>query len=87
MAFAVYDTFAFVGARAGASRDLPPEVFEPIRGQLGVAHRVLDVVVPEVGLQSARIVPGIGQRIAAAVAQHVRMDRKRHFGASPDPTE
>ena len=77
----------FVGARAGAGRDLPPEVFEPIRGQLGVAYRVLDVLVPEVGLQSARIVPGIGQRIAAAMAQHVRMDRKWHLRPGPDPAE
>jgi hypothetical protein len=29
----------------------------------------------------------VRQGVAAAVAQHVRMDRKRHFGASPDPTE
>ena len=32
------------------------------------------------------VVAGVGQGVAAAVAHHVRMDRKRHFGASPDPT-
>src|SRR5262252_6422590 len=42
---------------------------------------------PEVGLQSARIVPGIGQRLAAAMAQHVRMDRKWHLRPGPDPAE
>jgi len=43
-----------------SSRDLPPEVLEPIRRQLGVSHRVLNILVAEVSLQSARIVPGIG---------------------------
>ena len=71
----------------GAGRDLPPEVLEPVGGQLGVAHRMLDVLVAEPGLQSARIVPGIGQRIAAAMAQHVRMDRKWHLRPGPDPAE
>jgi hypothetical protein len=28
-----------------------PEMFEPAGGQLGVAHRVLNVAVTEVGLQ------------------------------------
>jgi hypothetical protein len=36
---------------AGAPRDTPnrlsPEVLEPVGGQLGVAHRVLDVLVAE----------------------------------------
>jgi hypothetical protein len=30
---------------------------------------------------------GIGQREAAAVPQHVGMDRKRHPGAHPNPAE
>jgi len=29
---------------------LPPEILEPRRSQLGVPHRMLDVLVPEVGL-------------------------------------
>ena len=39
-------------------------------------HRVLDVLVAEVGLQRSRIVPFIGQRKATGVAQHVMMSRK-----------
>jgi hypothetical protein len=50
----------------------PPEVLKPIRRQLGVAHRVLDILMPEICLQAARIVAGIGQGIASAMAQHVR---------------
>jgi hypothetical protein len=50
-----------------------PEIFEPIGRQLGVAHRMLDVPMPEIGLQGSRIVPLVGQREAAGVAQHVRV--------------
>ena len=39
--------------------------------QLGIAHRVLDVLVAEIGLQGPRIVPGIGQGEAASVPQRV----------------
>src|SRR5262245_23441205 len=42
---------------------------------------MLDVLVAELGLQRPRIVPRIGQRIAAAVPQHVRVHRERHFSA------
>jgi hypothetical protein len=41
------------GPRTGESRrshHLSPEVPEPIRRQFGIAHRVLDVFVPEPGL-------------------------------------
>src|SRR5262245_57500536 len=64
-----------------------PEVLEPIRRQLGVAHGVLDVLVPQPSLQCPRVVAGVGQSIAAAVAPHVRMYPELHLGPSPDPTE
>jgi hypothetical protein len=35
---------------------------------------VLNVSVPEPRLQRPRVVAGIGQRVAAAVPQHVRVD-------------
>jgi hypothetical protein len=47
-----------------------PEVLEPVRRQLGVTHRVLNVSVPEPSLQRPGVVAGIGQRVAAAVPQH-----------------
>jgi hypothetical protein len=34
-----------------------PEVFEPMRRQLGVAHRVLDVLVTEIGLDKRGMGP------------------------------
>jgi hypothetical protein len=36
--------------RLGSRGALSPEALEPIRRQLGVAHRVLDVLVPKPGL-------------------------------------
>jgi len=73
----------YFGSRAVST----PEVLEPMRRQLGVAHRVLNILVPQPSLQRPCVVAGVRQGVAAAVAQHVRMDRKGHFGASPDPTE
>jgi hypothetical protein len=34
----------------------PPEVLETIRCQFGIAHGVLNILVPQVGLKSPRIV-------------------------------
>ena len=53
---------------------LPPEVLEPVRRQLGVPHRVLDILVSHPGLDSPRIVTGIRQRVPAPMAQHVGVD-------------
>ena len=52
---------------------VPPEVPEPVRAQLGIADRMLDVLVAEVVLQSSSIVAVIGQLEAAGMAQHVWM--------------
>src|SRR5262245_136684 len=62
-----------------------PEVLKPVRRQLGVAHRVLDVLVPEPCLQRPGVVAGVGQRVAAAMPQHVRMEWRagEHGGTSP----
>jgi hypothetical protein len=37
-------------------KHLTPAVLEAIRRQLGVAHRVLDVLKPEVGLQRPGVI-------------------------------
>ena len=50
---------------------VPPELLETVRPQLCVAHGVLDIFVPEVGLQGPRIVAGICQSEAACMSQHV----------------
>ena len=55
---------------------ITPEILEPRRRQLRVAHRMLDIAVPEVSLQGARIVPFVGQRVTAGVAEHMRVHLK-----------
>src|SRR2546428_11101388 len=57
-----------------------PEVLEPVRCQLGVAHGVLDVLVPKPCLQRPGVVAGVGQGVAAAMPEHVRVYGKGHAG-------
>jgi hypothetical protein len=52
------------------------KILEPLRTQLGVAHRVRDIPVPEVLLDRARVVTLVRELVAGGVAQHVRMDRE-----------
>ncbi len=70
--------------RSHTGRDLrhasSPEVLEPLGRQLGVAHGVLDISVAEIGLQRPRIVALAGQREAAGVAQHVRVNLQAQPG-------
>ncbi len=56
-----------------------PKSLEPLRTELGVAHRVRDVPVPEVLLDRARVVPFVGELVAGGVPEHVRMDREGQF--------
>ena len=51
-----------------------PKCLEAVGSQLGVAHRVLDASVPEVRLDRPRIVPGIRQRKAGPMPQHMGVD-------------
>src|SRR6516165_2392485 len=53
--------------------DVRPEVLEPMRRQLGVAHRVLDVLVTEVRLQRLGVVASIGQGITTLSCPHTSM--------------
>ena len=66
---------------------LLPEVSEPVGGELGVAGGVLDVAVPEPLLDGTRVVSAVGEREAAGVAQHVRVDREGELGRRADHRE
>jgi hypothetical protein len=57
-----------------------PEFFERSGVQLGMAHRVLNALVPEPRLNPPRIVPRIRQR-AAASAAHCRGLGEKPLGA------
>ena len=50
------------------------------RRQLGVAHRVLDILVTEVCLQRPRVVAPVCKRVPARMTQHVRVRLDRKFG-------
>jgi hypothetical protein len=50
---------------------LSPEILEPHRRQLGIAPRVLDVAMAEVGLQSAGIMSSIRKRVPTSVPEHM----------------
>ena len=63
---------------------LPPEILERRRAQLRVARRVLDRSVSEPILDASRVVAGIGESVAAGVAQHVGVNRKSESGALAD---
>src|ERR1700720_1149064 len=52
---------------------IPEKALEPGRRQLGVAHRMLDRFVPEIGLDRPGIDALIGQLKTAGVPQHVRV--------------
>jgi hypothetical protein len=47
------------------------------------AHGVLDVLVAEIGLQRAGVVPLVGQRVAAGVHEHVRATLKPNLASTP----
>jgi len=50
---------------------LSPEILEPVGRHFGVAHRVLDVLMPEVVLQGSGVVTIIGKLKPAGVSEHV----------------
>jgi hypothetical protein len=62
-----------------------PEPLEPIRRQLRVPHRMLDVPVPEVVLDRPRVVAVVGELGAAGVAQHVRVHGNAELGRRSGP--
>src|SRR5262249_39782658 len=65
-------------------RSAPPKVLEPVGRHVGVPDRVLDVLVPEVVLQGARVVAIVGELEPAGMGQHVRVDREWHLGGYAD---
>src|SRR5271154_5304559 len=63
---------------------VPPEILEPVRSQLGVSNRMLDIAMAQPSLQSPSVMPCVRQGEAARMSQHVRVDCKRHAGAFPN---
>ena len=65
-------------------RQLAPKILEAVRRHFGVSDRVLDVLVPEVVLESPCVVAIIGEFKTTGMAQHVRVDGERHLGSLAD---
>jgi hypothetical protein len=55
---------------------IPANNLKPIRSQLGVLNRVLDLLVTEVILNNAGVITSRGEIVTAAVAEHMRMNRE-----------
>src|SRR4029077_3815137 len=60
-------------------------MLEAGRRQLGVAHRVLDVLVPEIRLQRTGVDAVIGELEAAGMSEHVRMHWKVEASRHTEP--
>ena len=67
----------------GNRSQIAPEILKSRRRKLGVADRVLNVVVAEVRLQRPCVVPLVGQRVTAGVPQHVRVRLEAQLGLVP----
>jgi hypothetical protein len=76
-----------VMSRKKGRRSIAPEILETSRRQLGVAHRVLDVLVSQIGLKRARIDAVIGELEAAGVPQHVRVHWETESGCNAKPRD
>ena len=74
--------FRCCSSSAFASFGLP--TFEPIRRQLSVERGRLNVAVPEIALQGPGVLALIRELETAGMAEHVRVDRKRHSSEHPD---
>src|SRR5262245_59542630 len=62
----------------------PSKSPEPVGRHVVLPDRVLDVLVPEVVLQGARVMAIVGELEPAGMAQHVRVDREWHLGGYAD---
>jgi hypothetical protein len=63
----------FAPGKPSIRGSVSPEILEPIRRQGRIHRRARDRAVPEPPLNRPGIMPPIGQRVAAGVAEHVRV--------------
>jgi hypothetical protein len=64
----------------GRASSISKECLEPLRRQRGIARRILDVAMPEIGLDRTRVVAVVGELVTAGVAQHVGMRLDAEIG-------
>jgi hypothetical protein len=61
-----------------------PKILESVGCHVGVPNGVLDVLVPEVVLEGARVVAVVGELEPTRMAKHVRVHREWHLGGLAD---
>jgi hypothetical protein len=70
-----------------SSSSVPREFPEPLRRQGGIARRVLNIAMPEIGLDRTGVVAIVGELVAAGMTEHagVRLDAQiGHVGCPLD---
>lgn len=82
-----HDVAEFFNDYRPISHSILREILEPFGLQLGVAHGVHDVLVPEVVLQGARVLPDVRQLVPGRAPQHVHVDRERQTRLDTEPRE
>src|SRR6516164_2468538 len=63
---------------------LAPKILESCRCQLSVAHGVLDILMPEIGLQRSGVMAVVSELEATGMSQHVRMRHACGFKLAND---
>ena len=63
--------FPFARLMPAGARAISEKFFEPLRRQGCIARGVLNVAMPEIGLNRPGVVTVVGKLIAAGVAQHM----------------
>src|SRR5262249_60357607 len=76
----VADLVCLLGA---STTFIPPKVLEPVGCHVGVPDGVPNVLVPEIVLQSPRVVAIVGELEPTGMAKHVRVDWNGILAASP----
>jgi hypothetical protein len=68
------------GPTGSAAGSVAPKPLEPVGRQVCIPYRMSDILVTKVMLERPRIVPLVGQLVAAGVPEHVRVHREGQIG-------
>jgi hypothetical protein len=60
---------------------ISPKILKPLRGQLGVLHRMLDVAMPQEELDRPRILLVVGKLIPTPMPELMRVYRESQLSA------
>ena len=66
-------------------RSLAPKVLKPSRRQLSIPHRMLNILVAQICLQSPRVMSSICKRVPASMPKHVRVSLEAELRFDPRP--